>query len=154
MAALLEWEKDLRRAVKAQHRFGWSVRNKRGKCLLQRYWKDTGHIESKVIPIPWESGRQLDVLSALRKINDAMNGGLNLKEASELICPVDGEATQIRLSKVVKRLKSCLFESGYCGELTLKNNYEPTLDHVLEDLAGEQQLNFYWQRDYGKSNLI
>ena len=37
---------------------------KRGKCLLQGYWKDTGHIESKVIPIPWESGRQLDVLSA------------------------------------------------------------------------------------------
>ena len=105
MAALLEWEKDLRKAVKAQHRFGWSVRNKRGKVLVQRYWKDTGHIESKVITIPWESGRQLDVLSALRKINDAMKGGLNLKEAVELICPVDGEATKIKWPVVVERFK-------------------------------------------------
>ena len=95
MAALREWEKDLRKAVKTQHRFGWSVRNKRGKVLVQRYWQDTGIYERKVIPIPWESGRQLDVLSALRKINDAMNRSLNLKEACELICPVDGEATRI-----------------------------------------------------------
>ena len=139
MAALREWEKDLRKAVKTQHRFGWSVRNKRGKVLVQRYWQDTGIYERKVIPIPWESGRQLDVLSALRKINDAINGGLNLKEACELILPVDGEATRIEWSEVVKRFKSWLTKSGYIGQSTWEGNYKNTLDRVLEDLAGEKQ---------------
>ncbi len=62
MAALAKWEKDLRTAVKQQHSFGWSVRNKRGKVLVQRFWKDTGTYERKVLPIKWESGIYIQTL--------------------------------------------------------------------------------------------
>ena len=34
----LIWEKKLQEAVKRQQRFGWSVREKRGKVLVQRYY--------------------------------------------------------------------------------------------------------------------
>ena len=37
----LIWEKKLQEAVKRQQRFGWSVREKRGKVLVQRYYPDT-----------------------------------------------------------------------------------------------------------------
>ena len=38
--AKLIWEKKLQEAVKRQQRFGWSVRDKRGKVLVQRYYPD------------------------------------------------------------------------------------------------------------------
>ena len=34
----LIWEKKLQEAVKRQQHFGWSVREKRGKALVQRYY--------------------------------------------------------------------------------------------------------------------
>ena len=68
-----------------------------------------------------------------------MNGGLNLKEACELILAVNGEATRIEWSEVVKRFKSWLTKSGYIGQPTWEGNYKKTLDRVLEDLAGEKQ---------------
>ena len=73
----------MRNAVKQQH-FGWSVRNKRGKVLVQRFWKDTGTYERKVLPIKWESGITLEVLSALKK-NKWCNElrGINLKGVTE-----------------------------------------------------------------------
>ena len=37
----LIWESKLQVAVKRQQRFGWSVRDKRGKVLVQRYYPDT-----------------------------------------------------------------------------------------------------------------
>ena len=37
----LIWGKKLQEAVKRQQRFGWSVREKRGKVLVQRYYPDT-----------------------------------------------------------------------------------------------------------------
>ena len=40
MAEKLEWEKQIQQAVKREHRFGVSVRNKNGKCFIQRYYKD------------------------------------------------------------------------------------------------------------------
>ena len=36
----LIWEKKLQEAVKRQQRFGWSVRNMRGKVFVQRYYPD------------------------------------------------------------------------------------------------------------------
>ena len=36
----LIWEKKLQEAVKRQQRFGWSVREKSGKVLVQRYYPD------------------------------------------------------------------------------------------------------------------
>ena len=37
----LIWEKKLQEALKRQQRFGWSVREKRGKVLVQRHYSDT-----------------------------------------------------------------------------------------------------------------
>ncbi len=34
MAASHAWKKELQKAVKTQHQFGWSVRDKRGKVLI------------------------------------------------------------------------------------------------------------------------
>ena len=72
MANLLEWEKRLKQAVAQQHKIGWSVREKRGKCLIQRYWKDTGTYERKVIPVEWESDQLLNILNSLNKISELM----------------------------------------------------------------------------------
>ena len=79
----LIWEKKLQEAVKRQQRFGWSVREKRGKVLVQRYYPDTNKKTTVALPIAWEPNQELSVLNALRNINDCMqNSGCNLKEAA------------------------------------------------------------------------
>ena len=81
----LIWEKKLQEAVKRQQRFGWSVREKRGKVLVQRYYPDTNKKTTVSLPIAWEPNQELSVLNALRNINDCMqNSGCNLKEAVEI----------------------------------------------------------------------
>ena len=62
----LIWEKKLQEAVKRQQRFGWSVREKRGKVLVQRYYPDTNKKTTVSLPIAWEPNQELSVLNALR----------------------------------------------------------------------------------------
>ena len=82
----LIWEKKLQEAVKRQQRFGWSVRDKRGKVLVQRYYPDINKKVSATIPILWEPNQELNVLNALQKINEVMqNSGCSLKEAVEIL---------------------------------------------------------------------
>ena len=82
----LIWEKKLQEAVKRQQRFGWSVREKRGKVLVQRYYPDLNKKVSATLPILWEPNQELNVLNALQKINDVMqNSSCNLKEAIEIL---------------------------------------------------------------------
>ena len=50
----LIWEKKLQEAVKRQQRFGWSVREKRGKVLVQRYYPDTNKKTTVALPIALE----------------------------------------------------------------------------------------------------
>ena len=133
MAALAKWEKDLRNAVKQQHSFGWSVRNKRGKVLVQRFWKDTGTYERKVLPIKWESGITLEVLSALRKINNAMNsGGINLKEATELVFIVEDQEAAPNWEHLISNYKSEKEKSGV-SESTWVSNYKVVTDLILKE---------------------
>ena len=47
----LIWESKLQEAVKRQQRFGWSVRDKRGKVLVQRYYPDINKIVIAILPI-------------------------------------------------------------------------------------------------------
>ena len=65
----LIYEKKLKDAVKLQQRFGWSLRDKRGKVLVQRYFPDINKKVSAIIPILWEPNQELNVLNALKKIN-------------------------------------------------------------------------------------
>ena len=60
----LIWEKKLQEAVKRQQRFGWSVREKRGKVLMQRYQPDTNKKTTVALPIAWEPNHELSVLNA------------------------------------------------------------------------------------------
>ena len=81
----LIWEKKLGAAVKRQQRFGWWVREKRGKVLVQGYYPDTKKT-TIALPIAWEPNQELSVLNALRNINDCMqNSGCNLNEAVEIL---------------------------------------------------------------------
>ena len=50
----LIWEKKLQEAVKRQQRFGWSVRNMRGKVFVQRYYTDINKKVTAILPIMWE----------------------------------------------------------------------------------------------------
>ena len=74
-----QWPKSI--AIKKQHFFGWSLRNKRGKLLVQRFCKDTGtyEIKVKVLLIKWKSGANIEVLSFLRKNNAEMNSVREVK---------------------------------------------------------------------------
>ena len=82
----LIWEKKLQEAVKRQQRFGWSVRDKRGKVLVQRYYPDINKKVSATIPILWEPNQELNVLNALQKINEVMqNFVCSLKEAVDTL---------------------------------------------------------------------
>ena len=82
----LIWEKKLQEAVKRQQRFGWSVRNMRGKVFVQRYYPDINKKVTATLPIMWEPNQELNVLNALQKINEVMqHSGCSLKEAVEII---------------------------------------------------------------------
>ena len=82
----LIWEKKLQEAVKRQQRFGWSVRNMRGKVFVQRYYPDINKKVTATLPIMWEPNQELNVLNALQKINEVMqNSGCIFKEAVEIL---------------------------------------------------------------------
>ena len=77
MANLLEWEKRLKQAVASQHKIGWSVREKRGKCLVQRYWKDTGTYENVL------NRQQNRKLNEIKEILIEKDSGRSLIDISE-----------------------------------------------------------------------
>ena len=112
MAASHAWGKELQKAVKTQHQFGWSVRDKRGKVCVQPFFKDTNKKYAATLDIPWKSGQTLAVLSALRKINDLMvSSGLNLKEAVKLFSTKNEEA-EINWNEAITKFKQYKLESG------------------------------------------
>ena len=78
------WVLRLKEEIKEQHRFGYSIREMRGKVQLQRYWQDTGKREVGTLPIEWRQGCGRDVLNAIHGINAALAKGLNLKDAIKL----------------------------------------------------------------------
>ena len=73
VAEKLDWEKQIQAAIKREHRFGVSVRNKRGKCFIQRYYKDIDKKYSATIPINWENGQLLPILNAVNEIIKIQN---------------------------------------------------------------------------------
>ena len=103
----LIWEKKLQEAVKRQQRFGWSVREKRGKVLVQRYYPDTNKKTTVALPIAWEPNQELSVLNALRNINDCMqNSGCNLKEAVEILYKDTSHKITLDWKKLIEYFRS------------------------------------------------
>tara|TARA_B100000161_G_scaffold257025_1_gene220602 strand:+ start:52 stop:426 length:375 start_codon:yes stop_codon:yes gene_type:complete len=82
----LIWENKLQEALKRDQLFDWSVREKCGMALVQRYYPDKNKKTNAALPISWEPNQELSVLNALQNINDCMqNSGYNLKKAVEIL---------------------------------------------------------------------
>ena len=86
--------------IKREHRFGVSVRNKNGKCFIQRYYKDIDKKYAAVIPINWENGKLLPILNAVNEIIKIQNkSGCNLKEATKIVDLAETTKTPMLLVK-------------------------------------------------------
>ncbi len=102
----LIWEKKIQEAVKRQQRFGWSVRDMRGKVLVQRYYPDINKKVSVTIPILCEHNQEFNVLNALQNINEVMqNSGCSLKEAVDILYANNNYKININWNKLVDDLK-------------------------------------------------
>ena len=132
MAEKLEWEKQIQSAIKKEHRFGISVRNKKGKCCIQRYYKDINKKYSAVIPINWENGQLLPILNAVNEIIKIQNNsGCNLKEAVKILFPVN-ENTPITNWEFLKdEYKKYKKESKNIKDSTWNGVYMVTLKRIL-----------------------
>ena len=123
----LIWEKKLQEAVKRQQRFGWSVREKRGKVLVQRYYPDTNKKTTVALPIAWEPNQELSVLNALRNINDCMqNSGCNLKEAVEIIYKDNAHKINLDWKKLIEDFK----EYKNISKSSWEGNYSYFLNEI------------------------
>ena len=142
MANLLEWEKRLKQAVAQQHKIGWSVREKRGKCLIQRYWKDTGTYERKVIPVEWESDQLLNILNSLNKISELMvNTKCTLAEAVKIIFPENKNTPNTNWSYLKDEYKKYKEETKNISSTTWNGVYMVTLKRIIEMMNGDNPPN-------------
>ena len=136
MAKLLEWEKRLKQAVANQHKIGWSVREKRGKCLIQRYWKDTGTYERKVIPIAWESDQLLNILNSLKEISDLMiNTKCTLAEATKILFPENKNKPITNWQYLTDEYKKYKQESKNIKDSTWNGVYLVTLKRIIRMMS-------------------
>ena len=104
--AKLIWGGKLQEAVKLQQRFGWSMRDKSGKVLVQRYYPDINKKVTATLPIMWEPNQELNVLNALQKINEVMQkSGVDLKEAVEIIYANNNYKININWNKLIEDFK-------------------------------------------------
>ena len=134
---LLIWEKKLQESVKRTLRFGWSVRNKRGKVLVQRFYPDINKKFSVVLPIAWEPNEDLNVLNSLQEINEVMNKlGVSFKEAATILFQKNNS---IRVNKNVNwsELVDLFKESIEISESTWKGNCGPTLQRIINFMQGD-----------------
>lgn len=136
------WEQRLRDAVKAQHPFGYSVRNMRGKVGVQRYWRDTGKRESASLPLDWHPTSQRELLNALHSINAAIGRGLSLKEAVRLTFDVTaGPSVRVNWHEVLKRFERHKLESGEIKQSTWDREYQARLEWLVDNLTGPAGVN-------------
>ena len=136
MANLLEWEKRLKQAVASQHKIGWSVREKRGKCLIQRYWKDTGTYETKVIPIEWASDQLLNILNSLNKISELMiNTKCNLGEAVKITFPENKNKPDLNWIYLKDEYKKYKKETKNIKDSTWEGVYLVTLKRIIKMMS-------------------
>jgi integrase len=136
------WEARLREAVRAQHPFGYSIREMKGKVSIQRYWQDTGKRESASLPLEWHPTSQRELLNALHGINAALGRGLSLKEAVKLTFDVSaGPSVRVNWTEVLGRFRTHKLETGAVKESTWLKEYEPRLRWLVDCLNGPAGAN-------------
>ena len=133
MAEKLEWEKQIQQAVKREHRFGVSVRNKKGKCCIQRYYKDIDKKYAAVIPINWENGKLLPILNAVNEIIKIQNkSGCNLKEAVKILFPEDKNTASTNWDYLKDQYKIYKQQTKNISESTWNGVYMVTLKRIIK----------------------
>ena len=133
MAEKLEWEKQIQAAVKREHRFGVSVRNKNGKCFIQRYYKDIDKKYAAVIPINWENGQLLPILNAVNEIIKIQNkSGCNLKEAVKILYPDDKNEVSTNWEYLKNEYKKYKQETKNIKDSTWEGVYQVTLKRIIK----------------------
>jgi integrase len=137
VAEKLEWEKQIQAAVKREHRFGVSVRNKRGKCFIQRYYKDIDKKYSATIPINWENGQLLPILNAVNEIIKIQNkSGCNLKEAVQILYPNDENEVSTNWEYLRDEYKKYKQQTKNIKDSTWEGVYQVTLKRIIK-MMGE-----------------
>ncbi len=129
------WVLRLKEEIKEQHRFGYSIREMRGKVQLQRYWQDTGKREVGTLPIEWRQGCGRDVLNAIHGINAALAKGLSLKDAIKLSFEVQkGPKPKVNWLEIYNRFHLHKTESGKVKESTWLSEYSGRLLWMIDQL--------------------
>ena len=133
------WVATLRAAVKQQHGFGWSLREKAGKVQLTRRFED-GTRSSVTLDCSWSPEATAEVLSLLPEIRSRMDKQrLGLQEAYELLRePVEATAQRMDMAVVVARFqKHKLSDTGAVSSRTWAAMYAPVMRQVLESMAAK-----------------
>ena len=134
-----KWVQVLRDAVKQEHGFGWSLRDKNGKVQLTRRFED-GTRSAVVLDLPWNSGSTSDVLGLLPEIRSRMETQrLGLKEAYDLLrSPNGGKAERLDWQLVVQRFeKHKVSDTGAVKSRTWDSMYGPCMRQFLAVMAAK-----------------
>lgn len=134
-----KWVKVLRDAVKQEHGFGWSLRDKNGKVQLTRRFED-GTRSAVVLDLPWNSGSTSEVLGLLPEIRSRMESQrLGLAEAYDLLRgPNGGRAERMDWELAVSRFeRHKTSDTGEAKASTYQRMYAPVMGQVLEAMAAK-----------------
>lgn len=134
-----KWVKTLRDAIKQEHGFGWSIREKAGKVQLTRRFED-GTRSSVTLDHPWNSGATSDVLGLLPEIRNRMDTQrLGLAEAYDLLRGSNGgKAERMDWSVAVARFrKHKVNDTGAVKSRTWDLMYARPMAQVLEVMAAK-----------------
>ena len=121
-----QWFVTVRRQLKAEHGFGWSIRDHRGTVQLTRRFEDDSR-SSAYLPLPWRKDSGTPILNWVTAIRDLMEQqNLSLKKAVEqygnsLADPKQAAATVGSGSKAWKAaLEAFMATKSGCRPNTIK----------------------------------
>jgi len=130
------WVQTLRRALKAEHGRGWSVREQSERVQLTRRFED-GTRSSVVLEIAWNAGCISKVIERVNAIRDQMESQkLPLARAHELLkgAPVEAPG-RLDWPLVVSRYQQSRIDSGEVKGSTWQREIAPRMVRVLSTLG-------------------
>ncbi|QPN61995.1 hypothetical protein [Synechococcus sp. CBW1004] len=131
------WVLTLREAIKQEHGFGWSVREKSGKVQLTHRYED-GSRSSITLDCPWNPEAISEVLGLLPEIRSRMESQrLGLAEAYALLRGTDrSRAGRLDWQLLVVRFqKHKVADTGAVKSRTWDAMYGPVMSQVLKAMA-------------------
>ena len=132
-----KWVLTLRAAIKQEHGFGWSVRDKGGKVQLTHRYED-GARSSVTLGCPWNPEAISEVLGLLPEIRSRMDSQrLGLAEAYALLRGPDrSKADRLDWQLLVTRFqKHKVADTGAVKSRTWDAMYGPVMAQVLEAMV-------------------